>query len=305
MVAVNLCVLFDDRTCCVELFLREKMVTTDAIAAMKQMASDPKKRVLLAKDTTCMGGLIIVLSNADPAVVKEALQTFLLLCECPEARSILKNHVGMMDQLEKLTNTTEKDSELCQLADCLKAKLMITTEAQKAPLKDSSNVSSRRSSTAKNQSLQGHKVKTIVLLLKGYQDKSDRDLCARLLLKVKGVISITFDLSKLRCIVRTKQDVKAEALATSIAKSMTMTAQQVVRNEHGEESFITFGSNRSCAHNMSCGKENEDLPDYLSDDSDSIIVDDKALKRPSEEDKKKSASWFSAAANFLTNSFYW
>ncbi|RUS70797.1 hypothetical protein EGW08_021445 [Elysia chlorotica] len=282
------------------------MATTDAIAAMKQMASDPKKRVLLVKDQTCVGGLIIVLSNADSAVVREALLTLLLLSECPEARTVLRNQVGMTDQLDKLTNTTDKDSELFQLSEKLKAKLTITKEeAQKVPLKDCSNVSSRRNSNARNQSLQGHRVKTIVLLLRGYQDKSDRDLCARLLLKVKGVISITFDLSKLRCIVRTKPEVKAEALAASIAKSMTMTAQQVVRNENGEESFVTFGSSRSCDPNTSYAKENEDLPDYLSDDSDSILVDDKALKRPSDEDKKKSTSWFSAAASFLSNSFYW
>ncbi|GFS11647.1 armadillo repeat-containing protein 1-like [Elysia marginata] len=284
---------------------QDKMVTTDAIAAMKAMASDPKKRVALAKDTTCIGGLVIVLSNPDAAVVKEALQTFLLLCECSESRRVLKDHVGMMDQLEKLAQRPENKDDLSQLAASLKAKLMLSSEAPKAPLRDCSNISSRRNSTAKNQSLQGHKVKTVVLLLRGYQDKSDRDLCARLLLKVTGVISITFDLSKLRCIVRTKPDVKAEALARSIARSMTMTAQQVVRNENGEESFIAFGPNSSIDHNTSCGKENTDLPDYLSDDSDSIIVDDKALKRPTEEDKKKSAGWFSAAANFLTNSFYW
>lgn len=279
------------------------MVSTDAIAAMKSMATDPKKRVALAKDTTCIGGLVIVLSNSDVSVVKEALETFLLLSECSESRCILKNHVGMMDQLDKLAHLPDKD-ELSQLAATLKAKLMVT-EAPKAPLRDSSNTSSRRNSSVKNQSLQGHKVKTIVLLLRGYQDKGDRDLCARLLLKVKGVISITFDLGKLRCIVRTKPDVKAESLATSIARSMTMTAQQVVRNENGEESFITFGPNSSLEHNVSNGKENTDLPDYLSDDNDSILIDDKALKRPTDEDKKKSAGWFSAAANFLANSFYW
>ncbi|GFO05124.1 Armadillo repeat-containing protein 1 [Plakobranchus ocellatus] len=128
-----------------------------------------------------------------------------------------------------------------------------------------------------------------------------------MLLKVKGVISITFDLNKVRCILKTKPDVKAEVLAACIAKSMTMTAQQVVRNENGEESFIRFNSSSSYSHghDISYGKENDGLPDYLSDDSDSVIVDDKALKRPSEEDKKKSAGWFSAAASFLSNSFYW
>ena len=38
----------------------------------------------------------------------------------------------------------------------------------------------------------------------------DRDVCMRLLLQVKGVISITFDMHKKRCILRTKPDVRPE-----------------------------------------------------------------------------------------------
>lgn len=40
--------------------------------------------------------------------------------------------------------------------------------------------------------------------------QADRDLCMRLLLKVKGVISITFDMTKKRCLLRVKFDVKPE-----------------------------------------------------------------------------------------------
>ncbi|CAL1546633.1 unnamed protein product [Lymnaea stagnalis] len=281
------------------------MVTADAIAAMKSMALDPRKRAALAKDATCIGGLVIVLSNADTTIVKEALQTLLLLSECQEACTFLKNHVGMLDQLETILNGCEKDETVMRLAELLHTKLSETSDTSSnasMPLKDLSNVS-RQSTHVKNLSAQGHsKAKSIVLQIKGFHEKSDRDLCARLLLKVKGVISITFDITKKRCILRTKMDVKPETLILAIAKSMTMTAQQVVRNEKGEESFVCFDT---IQHHVSQDKENEDLPDYLSDDSDSTFVEEKAIKRPTEEDKKKSSGWFSMAANFLSNSLYW
>ena len=38
----------------------------------------------------------------------------------------------------------------------------------------------------------------------------DRDVCMRLLLQVKGVVSITFDMNRKRCIIRTKVDVRPE-----------------------------------------------------------------------------------------------
>lgn len=40
--------------------------------------------------------------------------------------------------------------------------------------------------------------------------QSDRELCMKLLLQVKGVISITFDMNKRRSILRVKNDVKPE-----------------------------------------------------------------------------------------------
>lgn len=68
------------------------------------------------------------------------------------------------------------------------------------------------------------------------------------------------------------------------------------------QSFISFNLSGHLEEHI---RESEDLPDYLSDDSDTTVVEDKAVKRPTKEDQKKSSGWFSAAANFLSNSFYW
>ena len=40
--------------------------------------------------------------------------------------------------------------------------------------------------------------------------QADRDLCMRLLLRVKGVVSVTFDVGKRQCLLRTRPDVKPE-----------------------------------------------------------------------------------------------
>ncbi|CAG5132079.1 unnamed protein product [Candidula unifasciata] len=245
------------------------MVNMDTLDALKAMAVDPKKRLALAKDATCIGGLVIVLSNANYCVVQEALQILLLLGESSEAKSILRNHVGMLDQLEKLLNRGEKGAEVKHLAKQLLSKLYDDPEPAQTPLKDSSNISRY----SKNNSNQGWTSgKSIVLQLRGFHDKSDRFLCS--------AVSV---------------------LAASVAKSMTMTAQQVVKNDNGEEAFISFNSS---GHSGGCDKEQDTLPDYLSDDSE-MTVGEKAVKKPTEEDRQKSKTWFSAAANFLTNSFYW
>ena len=58
------------------------------------------------------------------------------------------------------------------------------------------------------------------------------------------------------------------------------------------------------------GKENSNLlPPYLSDDEDEKHMhregDKSALSRGGVETESTASKWFSAAASFLTNSFYW
>ena len=62
-----------------------------------------------------------------------------------------------------------------------------------------------------------------------------RKLCEQELLRVKGVISFTFDMSKSRCTIRCRTELAAEELCTAVNKTKVLTAEQVVRNECGEE----------------------------------------------------------------------
>ena len=62
-----------------------------------------------------------------------------------------------------------------------------------------------------------------------------RKLCEEKLLKIKGVISFTFVMSKSRCIIRCKVELSPEMLCDVINNTKVLSAQQVVRNERGEE----------------------------------------------------------------------
>lgn len=62
-----------------------------------------------------------------------------------------------------------------------------------------------------------------------------RKLCEDELVKVKGVISFTFIMNKSRCLVRCKAELQPETLCDVINKTKVLSAQQVVKNERGEE----------------------------------------------------------------------
>ncbi|XP_062587102.1 armadillo repeat-containing protein 1-like [Saccostrea cucullata] len=275
------------------------MASADTVLAMKGMAADPLKRKLLLKDATCMGGLIMVLSNPDSKIVTSALETLILMADTNDHKKLLRGFIGMTKQLETIINSKQSDARVHSLAEKLYVMITESCELQ-TPLKDTGNSrsTSRKSSTSKNKSLQGSKTRHITLQIRGLLDKTDRDVLMRLILQVKGVVSVTFDMNKKRCFLRAKPDVKPEPIVQAVAKSMTMTAQQVVKDEYGAEVLVSFGANP-----QDLDKENTSLPDYLPEDPDSPKADSRSLARNKKDEKK--SGWLSSAANFLTNSFYW
>ncbi|KAK7825082.1 hypothetical protein U0070_014839 [Myodes glareolus] len=142
------------------------------------------------------------------------------------------------------------------------------------------------------------RAKTVVLQIDGLDDTSRRNLCEEALLKIKGVISFTFQMAVQRCVVRIRSDLKAEALASAIASTKVMKAQQVVKSESGEEMLVPF---QDAPVEV---EENTELPDYLPEDESPTKEQDKAVSRVGSH-PDGGASWLSTAANFLSRSFYW
>ncbi|XP_013414406.1 armadillo repeat-containing protein 1 [Lingula anatina] len=266
------------------------------VLACKKIAADPLTRTRLLQDSASVGFLVLVLSNNDPSFRKAALETLILLSDTAKHRAYLSRFLGMEDQVVMLLESD--NNEIQTLAKQLHKLLYEESHA----LKDSKNTRSQscRKETMKKKGgffiAQGRS-KTVVLQIKGLKDKTDMEICRSHLLEVKGVISITFDMVKKRAILRTKVDMSEEVLARAIAKSDTMSAEQVVKGPDGEE-FISFGAGAAAPPD----KENLDLPQYLPDE-DSPAKDSHSLARLGQANKAKG--WLSAAASYISNTFYW
>ena len=78
------------------------------------------------------------------------------------------------------------------------------------------------------------RAKVITLQIRGLH-QATRKICEEQLLRVKGVISFTFNITKARCTVRVKANVQAQKLCEAISETKIMSAQQIVKNESGEE----------------------------------------------------------------------
>nr|XP_046176852.1 armadillo repeat-containing protein 1-like [Oncorhynchus gorbuscha] len=270
----------------------------DALAVVNQLrdlAADPMNRRAIVQDQGCLPGLILFLDHPNPQVVYSALLAVRYLAECRQNREKMKAELGMMLSLQNVMQKTTTPGETKMLASEIYELLQAsngedTDKPEEGPF-------CRR----KDQFFLGStnkRAKTVVLHIHGLDDSSRKSLCEESLLKIRGVISFTFQMGIKRCIVRIRSDLKAEALGSAIASTEVMKAQQVVRGEDGEEVIIPFPEVGSVAV-----EQNVALPDYLPEEESPSHEPDKAVTCVGTG--QDGASWLGTAANFLSRSFYW
>ncbi|KAF2985113.1 hypothetical protein EK904_007427 [Melospiza melodia maxima] len=288
----------------------------DALSVVNQLrdlAADPLNRRAIVQDQGCLPGLILFLDHPNPQVVHSALLALRYLAECRVNREKMKSELGMMLSLQNVIQnpffsfrtTTPGETKLLasEVYDIL----------QSSNMSDMDSVNEMNYRRRKAQFFLGStnkRAKTVVLHIDGLDDseyhaeygskpyQSRRNLCEEALLKIKGVISFTFQMAVQRCVVRIRSDLKAEALATAIASTKVMKAQQVVKSESGEEMLVPFQDTPVEV------EQNTDLPEYLPEDESPTKEQDKAVSRVGSH-PEGAASWLSTAANFLSRSFYW
>ncbi|KAK6490973.1 armadillo repeat-containing protein 1-like [Huso huso] len=269
----------------------------DALAIVNQLrdlAADPLNRRAIVQDQGCLPGLILFLDQPNPQVVYSALLAVRYLAECRSNREKMRGELGMMQSLENVMKKTTTPGETKLLASEIYEILKSSSNA----VTDQAEQASYRRKTQFFLGATNKRAKTVVLHIDGLDDAARRSLCEEALLKIKGVISFTFQMTVKRCIVRIRSDLKAEALGTAIASTKIMKAQQIVKGEDGDEVMISFEEDAPVE-----AEQNTDLPDYLPEEESPSKELDKAVSRVGT--KQDASGWLNTAANFLTRSFYW
>ncbi|XP_036292977.1 armadillo repeat-containing protein 1 isoform X3 [Pipistrellus kuhlii] len=212
--------------------MNEEPDALSVVNQLRDLAADPLNRRAIVQDQGCLPGLILFMDHPNPPVVHSALLALRYLAECRVNREKMKGELGMMLSLQNVIQKTTTPGETKLLAS------EIYDILQSSNMADGDNFNEMNSRRRKAQFFLGttnKRAKTVVLHIDGLDDTSRRNLCEEALLKIKGVISFTFQMAVQRCVVRIRSDLKAEALASAIASTKVMKAQQVVKSESGEE----------------------------------------------------------------------
>ncbi|XP_069829828.1 armadillo repeat-containing protein 1-like [Dendropsophus ebraccatus] len=266
------------------------MDSVAVVTHLRDLASEPQNRASIVRDRSCLAGLILFLSHQDMRVVEAALQTIRYLCENPNHCEVMRSELGMMVSLENIKNSAVSN-HIRLLAHWIYMSLSLPSHQHTPDTKNKQNLQFFISSA-------NIRAKTVTLHIHGLDDLEKKSLCEEALLKVKGVISFTFQIAIRRCTVRVKPDLATECLTSAIAGTKVLTAQQVIKNECGREVYVPMPSTKNQVDKSHC------LPDYLPEEESPQKDIEKALSRPASKDET-SGSWLNAAASFLSKTFYW
>ncbi|XP_041950307.1 armadillo repeat containing 1, like [Alosa pseudoharengus] len=270
----------------------------DALAVVTQLrdlASEPQNREAIVQDQGCLPGLVLFLDHKDSNVLLATLQTLRYLAELTQNISTMKNELGMMVSLENLMEKEGLTDDITVLAKDVYDVLTgpVNTQTFRTPAQQQ-----RRNKSQFFINTSNKKAKTVTLQIEGLDGSDQRGMCEEALLKVKGVISFTFQMAMKRCTIRIRSDLPTENLATAIASTKILQAQQVVKNDTGEEVLIPLSMSSTAI------QENSQVPDYLPEDESPEKELDRAVSRTGAKEDG-SGSWLNTAASFLTRSFYW
>lgn len=267
------------------------------VQQLRDLAADPQNRATIVRDQGCLPGLVIFLDNDNPHVVITALEALYYLAQVPSNRPLMKNEVGLLVSVRRIINRQHSSPELKSSAQKVHD-LLIPQAGSARPLSQS------RSSVRGNVFLgaSNRKARVVILQIDGLRDQASRHLVEEQLLSVKGVVSFTFNMPQHRCVVRMRTDLKAETLCRAIAATERLSAQQVVKNEHGEEVFLSFTPTVSSALDEKENTKPSKLPPYLPE-VEKVAEDDKAIEKSGVVEQ--GGGWFSSVSRFLSESFYW
>ncbi|KAK4468146.1 hypothetical protein MN116_008311 [Schistosoma mekongi] len=293
------------------------MCGLEALEDIKKLAEDDSKCAALLKDKTTLQGLVILLSNKNKSVVSLVLQILNVIHCRPGGDDVLRSLLGLNEQLNELKKATDSiDNEDARL---------ISNSAE--ALLSLFNCSSKQSSPKliKANAEKPHPVskpKSVILQLRGLTSEDEIEMICSKLLKIRGVVSITFQLHRHRAIVCTIPSLDPNCLIHAVSSvnnnsdqsnglhrtnsnHPTITAQ-IVKKKHRVQSLCRHSSFNGLKYRQNL--KNTEVPPYLEDDADLFEVDEtraapKLRDAPSKPDSSKGPiGWLS---DFLEKSLFW
>ncbi|CAH8644834.1 unnamed protein product [Dicrocoelium dendriticum] len=285
------------------------MGEVEALIGFKDLAENDTKYASLLHDSTCLHGLVLLLSNNNHEIVLHVLQILLTLSKRPRGSSILSR---------VLVQVANEEDVIVTLAKHLYEQVFVTRDDR---LKNKEML----------EPMTHLKPKTVALRLYGVQHDTDIEAIRHALLRIRGVVSITFQLHKNRVIVCTVPDLNPEVLLQAVRSASSFhDGADTARDSAFSETDQSFGKGvkakiirkRSEIHRTGSFIQGRratsrreslpvpEMPAYLEENADLFEVDEsraapKLRTQVCTNDGTDGDGLVSRLSSFLERSFFW
>lgn len=283
----------------------DKNTSLSIVKELRRLAENPSHRDYILRNDVNSILIFVDPDEHSSDVVTEAIKA--LECLAEEAsknnytRRSMRNTVGLLESMKKIE---ERDG---YPPDCKASAMSIQhlLNTDRTPITSPDSV--LRRAVPHNQKrtkesvrfLGGNtKAKVITLQIEGLIDQDRRQMCVDELIRVKGVISLTFNMKLRRCLVRARAELPAEVLGNAVKATKIMEASQVMKMEDGNEVVLPLTKSEA----------DEVTPEYLDEDcGDSPSKDDHAVARHGQGGQPGGFgnTWFGSIVNAVNKNLYW
>ncbi|VDK32936.1 unnamed protein product [Dibothriocephalus latus] len=216
------------------------------------------------------------MSNESDTMVMDILNIFLMLVKKPGGISSLRKLYGLDAQLKYLSEAVTRDPRIGHVSSSL-LRILFTKKPEE------SKISPKK--------LDYRRPKSIIVQLVGNVTETDLKLIESQIVRLRGVISVTFQLHKCRVVVFAQNHVDPELiltkvregcdLASSSAGNRSISARPILRRQKSARTVVAHNSDsdrRSCAttatFKVPASREQPPAPHpYLTNDADLFEVD--------------------------------
>jgi len=289
----------------------DKNTSLSIVRELRRLAENPSHRDYILRND--VNSILIFVDPEDHSceVVTEAVKTLLILAEEASKNSFtrrsMRNTVGLLECMKKIEQKEGYPPD-CKAA-AINVQHLLNTDNTPAFSPGESVLNravphSQKRSKESVRFMSGNtKAKVITLQIDGLVDQERRQLVVDELIRVKGVISLTFNMKLKRCMVRARTELPVDVLGNAINATKVMEAFQVIKNDDGQERLQNLNISDAC--NVSTSEQL--LPDYLDEDVsvDSPSKEAHAVARQNTQGNAPGFGWFGSIVSAVNKNLYW
>jgi len=272
------------------------------VTELKRLIENPSYRDYIMRNDVNSLLIFIDPKEYSEVVVREAVKCIYLLSKQAArnryTRIKMKDTVGLLESLNKVQYTDEYPPDI--KANAILA-IKLLTNVNKTSVNSEDELLKRRTLQSNKQEKINFlscnaKAKEVVLEIEGLNDQNSRQIIVDKLIKVKGVISLTFNMKMKRCFVRAKNDLSIDVLGKAVSSTQVMKARQVIKNKKGEE--FTTAIYSPCL--------DLETPEYLDEESTVYsATPNKTTLSSHGIEVKQAYGWFANIVSSVNKNLYW